>query len=62
MNIVLVDGGVRFIAETIGCGNITQLPGRPAYTGYWYEYTGPSTYGPWGALGTIRGGDTTEIP
>ncbi|MDR1959248.1 MAG: DUF1559 domain-containing protein [Planctomycetaceae bacterium] len=62
VNCVLVDGSVRFISETIGTGNITQLPGRPDYTGAWYQYSGPSTYGHWGALGTIRGGDTAEIP
>ncbi|MDR1384294.1 MAG: DUF1559 domain-containing protein [Planctomycetaceae bacterium] len=62
VNCALVDGSVRFISETIGTGNITQLPGRPEYTGAWYQYSGPSTYGPWGALGTIRGGDTAEIP
>jgi prepilin-type processing-associated H-X9-DG protein len=62
VNGALVDGSVRFISETISCGNITQLAGRPDYTGNWYQYTGPSTYGPWGALGTIRGGDTSELP
>jgi prepilin-type N-terminal cleavage/methylation domain-containing protein/prepilin-type processing-associated H-X9-DG protein len=58
VNGALVDGSVRFISETIGTGNITQLAGRPDYTGLWYQYSGPSTYGPWGCLGTIRGGDT----
>jgi prepilin-type N-terminal cleavage/methylation domain-containing protein/prepilin-type processing-associated H-X9-DG protein len=62
VNGALVDGSVRFISETIGCGNITATPGLPGYTGAWYEYSGPSTYGPWGALGTIRGGDTATIP
>jgi prepilin-type N-terminal cleavage/methylation domain-containing protein/prepilin-type processing-associated H-X9-DG protein len=62
VNGALVDGSVRFISETINTGNITALPGRPDYTGAWYQYSGPSTYGPWGALGTIRGGDTTTIP
>ncbi|MDR3197612.1 MAG: DUF1559 domain-containing protein [Planctomycetaceae bacterium] len=62
VNGALVDGSVRFISETIGTGNITDLPGRPDYTAAWYQYTGPSTYGPWGALGTIRGGDTPDIP
>ncbi|MDR1268912.1 MAG: DUF1559 domain-containing protein [Planctomycetaceae bacterium] len=62
VNGALVDGSVRFISETIGCGNITQLAGRPDYTGDWWRYSGPSTYGPWGALGTIRGGDTSELP
>jgi prepilin-type N-terminal cleavage/methylation domain-containing protein len=62
VNCVLVDGGVRFVPDTISYGNITQVAGRPTYTGDWYQYMGPSTYGTWGALGTIRGGDNTELP
>ncbi|MDR2705945.1 MAG: DUF1559 domain-containing protein [Planctomycetaceae bacterium] len=62
VNGALVDGSVRFISETISSGNITGLPGRPEYTKEWYQYSGPSTYGPWGALGTAHGGDTATTP
>ncbi|MDR2756037.1 MAG: DUF1559 domain-containing protein, partial [Planctomycetaceae bacterium] len=57
-NIVLCDGSVRFISETIGCGNVGGLPGAPDHTGDWWYYTGPSTYGIWGALGTRNAGDS----
>lgn len=46
------DGAVRFISENINTGNIASPPpdgpGQP---------NGPSPYGVWGSLGSIRGGD-----
>jgi prepilin-type N-terminal cleavage/methylation domain-containing protein len=40
----MADGSVRFVSETINCGNYGALPNR--------------NYGVWGALGTINEGDT----
>jgi prepilin-type N-terminal cleavage/methylation domain-containing protein len=40
----LADGSVRFISDTIDCGNYGALPTR--------------NYGVWGALGTVNGGET----
>ncbi len=42
------DGAVRFVSDNINTGNTTL----PVVT------SGPSPYGIWGALGSIRGGDT----
>jgi prepilin-type N-terminal cleavage/methylation domain-containing protein/prepilin-type processing-associated H-X9-DG protein len=48
INVLMGDGAVRFIAETIDAGD----PTKPETT------TGPSPYGVWGALGTMSGGET----
>ncbi|MDR3196786.1 MAG: DUF1559 domain-containing protein [Planctomycetaceae bacterium] len=61
VNAGLVDGSVRFVSETIDCGDIGNMPGISAgWTGAWYRYTGKSTYGIWGAYGTIGAGDTSS--
>jgi prepilin-type processing-associated H-X9-DG protein len=58
VNACLADGSGRFIPETIGYGNdLTQ----------WYRYkpgyAGPSEsiFGPWGALGSMNGGESTTL-
>jgi prepilin-type N-terminal cleavage/methylation domain-containing protein len=43
----MVDGSVRFVAETIFCGDSSSLE----------VISGPSPYGVWGAMGTIAGGE-----
>jgi prepilin-type processing-associated H-X9-DG protein len=47
VNAMLGDGSVRFITETINCGDLS-LPNRAS---------GPSNYGVWGALGSAKGGE-----
>lgn len=47
VNVLLADGSVRFVSETIDAGN-------PSAT---EVMSGPSPYGVWGALGTINGGE-----
>jgi hypothetical protein len=42
--VTLVDGSVRFIKETIACGN--------------YGVGAQPSFGVWGALGTIAGGES----
>jgi prepilin-type processing-associated H-X9-DG protein len=53
VQVLMVDGAVRFIANSINTGNITLPPadtdGGP---------NGPSNYGIWGALGSRAGNDT----
>lgn len=52
INALLADGAVRFYSETIDWGDSTAA-----------EVTeGPSPYGVWGALGTIRGEELPEDP
>jgi prepilin-type N-terminal cleavage/methylation domain-containing protein/prepilin-type processing-associated H-X9-DG protein len=41
------DGSVRFVTDTINCGNTAAAP----------VVNGPSPYGVWGALGSIEGGE-----
>ncbi len=46
-HVLLGDGAVRFISETIDTGDLTVATPN-----------GPSPYGVWGALGSMAGGDT----
>ncbi len=46
-NFGLADGSVRFISETIDAG----------FSDQWEVESGPSPYGVWGALGSIKGGE-----
>jgi hypothetical protein len=48
----LSDGSVRFVSETIDCGNL-NLPANN---------TNPSNYGVWGALGSKDGGESKSLP
>jgi len=51
VNAAMLDGSVRFVSETIDCGDA-----------YSYAVTsGKSPYGVWGAMGSISGGETTSM-
>jgi len=53
VNVLMADGSVHFISDSIDAGNSSA----PEAT------SGPSPYGVWGALGTARGGEAfTENP
>ncbi|MFO1065159.1 MAG: DUF1559 domain-containing protein [Pirellulales bacterium] len=47
VNVTFFDGSVRFVSNSIDCGNTAAAP----------VLTGPSPYGAWGALGSCDGGD-----
>ena len=54
VNTAMVDGSVRFIADTIDCGSMN--------TQHALSYlVGPSPFGVWGALGSINGGESTTL-
>jgi len=57
-NVALADGSVRFVTETIDTGDPNQIP--PDMGGRPQDYSGPSLWGVWGALGTTRGGEQTR--
>ncbi len=59
VNIVLADGSVRFISETIDCGNLDYVVASAADTDETKkEPHGVSPFGIWGALGSVNGGET----
>lgn len=60
VNVLFVDGSVRFISETIDAGDPTKsVRDMPDFAGgNPQDYMGPSPYGVWGALGTSRSGET----
>jgi prepilin-type processing-associated H-X9-DG protein len=56
------DGSVSFISDSINVGNQALILGRDrGHTGAgnnMTNYTGPSTYGVWGAIGSAGGGES----
>ena len=61
VNVCMVDGSVRFVSETIDCGDITLILGFPNNTGEGRRWKGPSTHGVWGAMATPRGKETISL-
>jgi prepilin-type processing-associated H-X9-DG protein len=71
VNVVAVDGSVRFVSDTINVGNnldksecdtITNVPGfSPANPGNPQQYTGPSIRGVWGAYATRSGSESVSL-
>jgi prepilin-type processing-associated H-X9-DG protein len=59
VNASYVDGSVRFLSETIDCGDTTAPGSNP--TEYKAYLTGASPYGIFGALGTLQGGEAKSL-
>ena len=51
VNVLMGDGSVRFISQTIDTGNLALAP----------VASGPSNYGVWGRLGSRAGGEPVQI-
>ncbi|MDR1960340.1 MAG: DUF1559 domain-containing protein [Planctomycetaceae bacterium] len=51
VNVALGDGSVRFVSETVDCGDPALTP----------KTSGVSNYGVWGAMGSVNGGETSEM-
>lgn len=65
VNTAMADGSVRFVSDSIDAGDPTKLlgEGRPGFVqANPQHYTGPSTYGIWGAAGTRRGSEAAQLP
>ena len=62
-HVVMGDGGVAFITDSIEAGDQNHVPyGRANNGGDWQAGAGrPSPYGLWGALGTESGGETASV-
>lgn len=68
VNAALSDGSVTFISETIDCGNPADLPGQingVAQPGFIandpHQWTGPTSYGVYGAAGSMAGGESKSL-
>lgn len=55
---VLTDGSVRFFSDTINCGNLGAAQPAPDAIS---PFGGGSSYGVWGALGSIAGGEAAQV-
>ncbi|MBQ7112288.1 MAG: DUF1559 domain-containing protein [Thermoguttaceae bacterium] len=62
VNAAMVDGSVRFISETIDCGDMDADVNGSGYStvsaSHGKEFSGKSPFGVWGAMGTVQGGET----
>jgi hypothetical protein len=58
-HVLIADGSVHFISETIDAGDITagEISGQTDQPS-----GGRSPYGVWGALGSRSGGEASKIP
>jgi len=54
VNVAMADASVRFISETIDCGNLSPNAQQPL--------GGQSLYGVWGALGSKAGNESRAVP
>ena len=59
VNAALVDASVRFFSDSISAtGGTAYAHIGATSSGGWHNYSGPSPYGVWGALGTARGAES----
>ena len=58
VNVVMCDGSVRFVSETVDCGDVSNKLGHPNNGGEGHHWVGPSTHGVWGAMATPQHGET----
>ena len=56
INAALADGSVKFISETIDCGDVNQT-----ITQNYKNASGKSPWGVWGAMGSINGGENVTL-
>jgi len=68
-NVLFLDGAVKFISETIDAGDPTRTATAPPAgfpplvdTNRPQDYSGPSLYGVWGALGSAYGKESVAVP
>ncbi|MDO5552705.1 MAG: DUF1559 domain-containing protein [Planctomycetia bacterium] len=60
VNVLLADGSVRFVSDTIEAGN-PDTTINPNYDTGMTDLTGKSPYGIWGAMGSVNGGETVSL-
>ena len=58
VNAAMADGAVRFVSELIYAGDPNQVPATVSSSHL--NYRGPSQWGVWGPLGTMKGGETLD--
>jgi prepilin-type N-terminal cleavage/methylation domain-containing protein len=57
--VVMCDASVRFVSDNVDAGDPTVTP--PKVSSDAKRYTGESMWGVWGAMGTIRGGESRPL-
>lgn len=63
VNVCMLDASVRFVSDSVNAGKPGLYLGEDnGWNGDGYAYSGPSTYGVWGAMGSACGGETVTLP
>jgi prepilin-type processing-associated H-X9-DG protein len=69
VNVAICDGSVRFVSDTVDCGDLTRSPfktsineGGNGGTAPTTPVSGTSWYGVWGAAGSRNGGESKALP
>ena len=63
VNCCMLDGSVRFVSDSVDAGQTSLYLGEDqGWTGDSYQWSGPSTFGVWGAMGSCSGGETVALP
>jgi len=65
VNVVMCDGSVRFVEDSIDAGDITRMQPNDAGTTSstsFMSYTGKSIRGVWGAMSTHKGAEAVALP
>lgn len=58
----MCDGSVKFVSDSIGCGDIYERLGEPlGFKGEGHKWTGASTLGVWGAAATPAGSESGSL-
>jgi len=67
VNVARLDGSVTFVSDTVNTGDLSRHLGATSADenghngGCYNNYTGPSTFGIWGAFGSASGGESTNV-
>jgi len=63
VNVAMCDGSGRFVSDSVSSGDITQRLGWPLgfRVNDGHQWTGPSTFGVWGAMATPDGGESVSL-
>jgi prepilin-type processing-associated H-X9-DG protein len=65
VNVAMCDGSVRYVSELVDAGDTTRVQpndaGSVSSTSF-QSYSGQSIRGVWGAMATIKGGETFDLP
>jgi prepilin-type processing-associated H-X9-DG protein len=69
VSVGMLDGSVKFVSDTVNCGDITKRAGAGNADqggtgdqgGFGHQWKGPSTAGVWGGMATPNGNESVSL-